>query len=185
MASAPSGAREHRPHCLGSSGIRGGSGAAVIQGRGDVNHSPRSPGRMRPRAPSLPHASHGPQALSSAGWKRLAARSGMGWGHCSSWDAGAAFAAPASGWDEGAVGCGCLLHPGSHRGSSLCLGCILVAAPVVKRVGCFPLQTLLEDEMPSSGYQIPVKSFARGHLPAAAVSRSRQWILSSVPVAVA
>lgn len=114
---------------------RGGAGAAVIPGRGDVNHSPRSPGRMRPRAPSLPHASRGPQALSSAGWKRLAARTGMGWGRCSSWDAGSVFPAPASGWDEGAVGCGCLLHPGSHRGSSLCLGCILIAASVVKRVG--------------------------------------------------
>lgn len=44
---------------------------------GDVNHSPRSPGRMRPRARSLPHASDGPQALSSAGWKRLAAQGGM------------------------------------------------------------------------------------------------------------
>lgn len=173
VASAPSGAREHRPHCLSSRGIRGGAGAAVIHGRGDVNHSPRSPGRMRPRAPSLPHASHGPQALSSAGWKRLAARGGMGWGHCSSWDAGAHFPAPASGWDEGAAGCGCLLHPGSLRGSSPRLGCVLISAPVVKNSWRFPLQTVLEGELPSSGYQIPVKTFALGPSPCCCSSTLR------------
>lgn len=64
-----------------------------------MNHSPRSPGRMRPRACSLPHASDGPQALSSMGWKLLAARGGMGWGRCSSLGSPPPF--------PGSLGCRC------------------------------------------------------------------------------
>lgn len=45
VASAPSGAREHRRHCLRSSGIRGGAGAAVTHGGGGCESQPLLPGQ--------------------------------------------------------------------------------------------------------------------------------------------